>query len=78
MLVTNQLRMGIKVIAAVAVAMLVTAFSQNSAAQEPRPYSPQAGEGNVGEEKFRQMAAVLQHPRCMNCHTRTEFPRQGG
>jgi hypothetical protein len=30
-----------------------------------------------GRDKFRQMAAVFQHPRCMNCHTRTEFPRQG-
>jgi hypothetical protein len=28
-------------------------------------------------EIFRQMATVLQHPRCMNCHPRTDFPRQG-
>lgn len=26
---------------------------------------------------FRRMAEVLRHPRCMNCHTATEFPRQG-
>lgn len=26
---------------------------------------------------FEQMAPVLQHPRCMNCHTNTGFPRQG-
>ena len=26
---------------------------------------------------FTQMATVLQGPRCMNCHTNTEFPRQG-
>ncbi|HVX76171.1 MAG TPA: hypothetical protein VHB49_08595 [Bradyrhizobium sp.] len=26
---------------------------------------------------FVQMAPVLQSPRCMNCHTSTEFPRQG-
>jgi hypothetical protein len=26
---------------------------------------------------FTQMAPVLQSPRCMNCHTSTEFPRQG-
>jgi hypothetical protein len=26
---------------------------------------------------FRQVAAVLRHPRCMNCHTATDFPRQG-
>lgn len=30
-----------------------------------------------GAEVFRQMATVLQHPRCMNCHTRETFPRQG-
>jgi hypothetical protein len=26
---------------------------------------------------FAQMMPVLQHPRCMNCHTSTAFPRQG-
>lgn len=26
---------------------------------------------------FEQMLPVLQHPRCMNCHTATGFPRQG-
>jgi hypothetical protein len=28
-------------------------------------------------EIFWQIATVLQHPRCMNCHTRVEYPRQG-
>jgi hypothetical protein len=26
---------------------------------------------------FGQVANVIRHPRCMNCHTVTEFPRQG-
>lgn len=26
---------------------------------------------------FKKIAEVLRHPRCMNCHTVTEFPRQG-
>jgi hypothetical protein len=26
---------------------------------------------------FEQIAAVLQHPRCLNCHTLTKFPKQG-
>jgi hypothetical protein len=26
---------------------------------------------------FRQIAQVMRSPRCMNCHTTTEFPRQG-
>ena len=30
-----------------------------------------------GAEIFREMATVLQHPRCMNCHSRADFPRQG-
>ena len=26
---------------------------------------------------FSRIATVIEHPRCMNCHTSTEFPRQG-
>jgi hypothetical protein len=26
---------------------------------------------------FKSIAEVLRHPRCMNCHTSTDFPRQG-
>ena len=26
---------------------------------------------------WSEVAAVLRHPRCMNCHTVTDFPRQG-
>jgi hypothetical protein len=26
---------------------------------------------------FKSIATVLRHPRCMNCHTVTDFPRQG-
>src|SRR5215472_13496511 len=26
---------------------------------------------------FLQMVPVLQHPRCINCHPRGDFPRQG-
>jgi len=29
------------------------------------------------EALFEKMVPVLTHPRCLNCHTRTEFPRQG-
>jgi len=29
------------------------------------------------EAAFRRIAGVLRDPRCMNCHTVTEFPRQG-
>ena len=39
-----------------------------------------AGCGKTEEKpdaNFAQIATVLQHPRCMNCHTITNFPRQG-
>ena len=29
------------------------------------------------EQAFRQMATVLTHPRCLNCHTRVDYPKQG-
>ena len=35
-----------------------------------------AGDG-ASADLFRQMATVFQHPRCANCHTREDFPRQG-
>jgi len=30
----------------------------------------------TGAELFAGIATVLQHPRCMNCHTTTDWPRQ--
>src|SRR5687767_7211820 len=40
---------------------------------------PAAGKDDAArsQEAFRQIATVLRHPRCMNCHTATDFPRQG-
>ena len=28
-------------------------------------------------QAFKQMTQVLRHPRCMNCHSKGDFPRQG-
>jgi hypothetical protein len=62
-------RVGMAAIAGmVCVTTIAAARIQASAAQDRL---------EEGREKFRQMAAVFQHPRCMNCHTRVEFPRQG-
>jgi hypothetical protein len=55
-------------IASIVFVIVAAVFVQRSAAQ---------GWLEEGRDKFRQMATVFQHPRCMNCHTRTEFPRQG-
>lgn len=36
-----------------------------------------AGERAKSIAAFKQIAQVLRSPRCMNCHTAAEFPRQG-
>jgi hypothetical protein len=37
-----------------------------------------SGQGrSEGLEAFAKIATVLRHPRCLNCHTTTNFPRQG-
>jgi hypothetical protein len=64
--VIGQLRAGIA--ATIAVVIATGAIMISPAAQNRL---------EEGRETFRQMAAVLQHPRCMNCHPRTDFPRQG-
>jgi len=36
-----------------------------------------AGDREKSVAAFKQIAQVMRSPRCMNCHTMTEFPRQG-
>jgi hypothetical protein len=43
---------------------------------EPEGGSAAPG-GAAGTRAFARIAAVLRHPRCLNCHTATAFPRQG-
>jgi len=64
----GQLRGGTATIVGIVIATAAVVFIQNAAAQDRL---------EEGGEKFRQLATVLQHPRCMNCHPRTDFPRQG-
>jgi hypothetical protein len=66
--VIGQLRMGIAAVVAIVIASGAIVLTQNAAAQNRL---------EEGREKFRQMATVFQHPRCMNCHPGTDFPRQG-
>ena len=46
-----------------------------------RPTLAQSGGGQsdpvASAQTFKRIAEVLRHPRCMNCHTVTDFPRQG-
>jgi hypothetical protein len=41
------------------------------------PVRPGAEQREVSQQSFKRMAEVLRDPRCMNCHTVTQFPRQG-
>ena len=41
----------------------------------PKSQSPDAS--SRSDEAFRVVASVLRHPRCLNCHTNTEFVRVG-
>jgi hypothetical protein len=52
----------------------LTASAQKSAAPTLSP--SQSGSSRAAAE-FRAMLPVLHHPRCMNCHSHGDFPRQG-
>ncbi len=53
-------------------ALLALALAQAGAASAQTPPGADAA-----REAFARAAAVLQHPRCTNCHHRGEGPRQG-
>jgi hypothetical protein len=58
---------------AVLTALSVACLGACSTAQRRSPASaPQVGNG-----LFAPVATVLTHPRCLNCHTVTDYPRQG-
>jgi hypothetical protein len=40
-------------------------------------FSQPANDREQSLAAFKQIAQVMRSPRCMNCHTGTEFPRQG-
>lgn len=54
---------------------ITSALSLPASAAPPEPGG--AVDRTASEQAFRQIAEVLRHPRCMNCHTVTDFPRQG-
>jgi cytochrome c5 len=47
--------------------------AERPAAKAMASAAPAAGDGAL----FVEFVSVLRHPRCMNCHSRGEFPRQG-
>lgn len=58
-------------------AALVLTFAQRPATAATAALSRSAENAARSEAAFVQIATVLRHPRCMNCHTVTDFPRQG-
>lgn len=58
--------------AAMAVWPLISAAQQPDAKAASSPSPAQTDRG-----LFVEFVSVLRHPRCMNCHSRGDFPRQG-
>lgn len=48
----------------------------NVEATEATP-NPTVSESKISAPAFEAMMPVLRHPRCMNCHSSGDFPRQG-
>ncbi|MGC4071401.1 MAG: hypothetical protein QM760_02560 [Nibricoccus sp.] len=55
---------------------LITHAAEKSAATDTSPKISGADPAR-SIEAFRQVATVLRHPRCLNCHPAGDFPRQG-
>lgn len=54
------------------------AWSAGTGTAKATPESTGGTDANTRSEAvFRKIAVVLRDPRCMNCHTVTDFPRQG-
>ncbi len=45
--------------------------------QEALGQTSSADRAALSRQTFMDIAAVLKHPRCLNCHTSVDFPRQG-
>ncbi len=58
----------------VLLAALMLMLADSALAQAP---AVAASTARASADGWPEIARVLRHPRCMNCHTVTEFPRQG-
>ena len=58
------------------ISVLTLAIVLASGAFSPARSAPTGATGD-GSEVFPAIASVLKSPRCQNCHTATDFPRQG-
>ncbi|HKA37491.1 MAG TPA: hypothetical protein VKH43_11775 [Thermoanaerobaculia bacterium] len=62
-------------LAAVCLLAFVVPFALPGAVGQTSP--PPSESREAGLQAWAGIARVLRHPRCMNCHTTTNFPRQG-
>jgi len=60
-----------------AVSILAACSAARLGASDGRPVPAPTQAEVEGVKAFEQIVAVLRHPRCINCHTATNFPRQG-
>lgn len=57
---------------------VVVCFSNPmSWAEQPAAPKPTAAAASDDDALFTAFVSVLRHPRCMNCHSQEDFPRQG-
>jgi hypothetical protein len=62
------------IVLVIAVAMW---FSHSVAAAKPSATGKAASPGSDDGALFTALVPVLRHPRCMNCHSQGDYPRQG-
>jgi len=68
---------------AACVATVVAAQVQNTGTLNPRDLRPPASFSGIGDQAersralFNEIATVVTHPRCMNCHPAGNHPLQG-
>lgn len=61
----------------VASAAWSTALSSAAGQDTPRKSMPAPAVRDAGLAAWQQVYSVLTHPRCINCHTATNYPQQG-
>ncbi len=64
-------------VVAVLVAASVLAMAQSGRPKTEHVYGTAQRDDAGAAAAFEAMLPVLHHPRCMNCHTAGDFPRQG-
>jgi hypothetical protein len=63
---------------ATAVCALITVYAIHAiAAVEQKTSTAASRDDSASAAAFKSIVPVLRHPRCMNCHSEGDFPRQG-